>query len=68
MPIVHQFRGRRIEKTRRRNGWIGVRLAAVPQDDLPARCVRLTPEAYRFERARLDQSIVIQVVHPGGRR
>ena len=68
MPLVRRFGGRRVTKTRCRNGWIWVRLAAVPKDDLPAQWIRLTPEAYRAQRICVYQPAVVHIVVSGGRR
>ncbi len=68
MPFVRHYRGRRVTPKQRRDGWVGVRLAAVPQDDLSFQWVRLTPEAYRAKRTCVYQPAVVHVVLPGGRR
>ena len=66
MPLVRRWRGRRVAKTRRRDPWIWVRLAAVPQEDILAEWVRLTPEAYCAERTCVYQPAVVDIVHSGG--
>lgn len=66
MPLVRRWRGRRVTKTRRRNGWVWVRLAAVPKDDLLAQWVRLTPAEYRADRTCVYQPTVVHVIYPGG--
>lgn len=68
MPLIRRWRGRRVTKTRRRVGWVWVRLAAVPEDDLPAEWIRLPPEAYGLERTCVYQPTVVPVVLPGGHR
>ena len=68
MPLVRRWRGRRVTKTRRRRGWIEVRLAAVPKDDLPAAWVRMTPEEYRAGRTCTYQPTVVYGTLSGGLR
>ena len=68
MPLVRRFRGRRVTKTRRRDGFVLVRLAAVPKNELPAEWIRLTPEEYRAQRTCVYQPAVVHVVVDGGDR
>lgn len=68
MSLVRRWRGRRVTKTRRRNGFVWVRLAAVPKDDLPAQWIRLTPDAYRAGRTCSYQPTVVYGTLSGGRR
>lgn len=66
MPLVIRWRGRRVTKTRRRNGSVLVRLAAVPSDNLLAQWVRLTPAEYQADRTCVYQPTVVHVIYPGG--
>ncbi len=66
MPLVRRWRGRRITKTRRRDGFIWIRLAAVPKDDLFAEWVRLTPAEYRADRTCDYQPTVVHGRVQGG--
>lgn len=59
MPLVVRFYGRRVTKTRRRQGWIWVRLAAVPKDDLLPQWIRLTPAQYRAGRTSAFQPPIV---------
>lgn len=68
MPLIRRWRGRRVTKTRRRDGFVWVRLAALPTDDFPAEWVRLTPEAYRTERTCPYQPAIVHVVVSGDGR
>lgn len=68
MSLVRRWRGRRVTKTRRRDGWIWVRLAAVPKDDLLAQWARLTSAEYRADRTCVYQPVVVNGILSGGRR
>ena len=61
MPLVRRFRGRRVTKTRRRDGWVWVRLAAVPKDDLLPEWIRVTTAEYRAGRTCTYQPAVLHV-------
>lgn len=51
MPLIRHFLGRRVMKTRRRAGWVWVRLAAMAPDQLLPEWIRLSPAEYRAGRA-----------------
>lgn len=59
MPLIVRWRGRRVMRTRRRNGAVLVRLAADPQDGSDAAWVQLTPEEYAAGRTSHYQPTVV---------
>lgn len=61
MPLVRRFRGRRVTKTRCRDGWVWIRLAAAAQDDLLAQWIRVSPAEYRAGRTYTYQPVVVHV-------
>lgn len=66
MPLVRRWRGRRVMKTRLRNGRVEVRFAAVPKDDLLPTRVRMTVEEYRAGRTCVYQPTVVYGRVSGG--
>ena len=61
MPLIRRFCGRRVTKTRLRDGWVWVRLAAVPKDDLLPEWIRVTPAQDRAGRTCTYQPVVVHV-------